>query len=331
MNYRTLGKTGIKISELGIGGGMFHHYSKQGVDDAKIIIDRAIDLGINYIDTAPAYGDSEKVIGEVFNTEKRDCVLSTKLGGKPVPFDPRDKGTLRRSIDESLRLLGRDSIDVLFIHEPDRPQQYDWFDDRNNLHGPVTELIEELKAEGIIKFAGIAGTTVYEMMNLVRTGLFDVLLTAFNSSLLWQESLRFLIPEAKKMDMGVVVGSPLQHGALACLYPDEIENNAPWLSLPRRKQFKKLYEYVNDLKIPVSVLGLRYMISNKDISSVLMGVGSISELEENAGTIDAGPLDEEIISRINEIADLVPFRPYEEPYKLPFGTDYAGPGHIGKL
>ncbi len=331
MNYRTLGKTGIRISELGIGGGMFHQYSEQKVSEAVNIISHAFDLGINYIDTAPAYGDSEKVIGEVCKKIEGPCIFSTKLGGRPQPFQPQNKKALRSSFEESLKLLGRSHVDILFIHEADRPGQYDWFTDRKKLEGPVLELIDDLKSEGVIKYCGIAGTTVYEMMNLVKTGLFDVLLTAFNSSLLWQESLRYLIPEAKKEKMGVVIGSPLQHGALACLYEDEIENGALWLSSPRRMQFKKLYEYVRDLDMPISVLGLRYMMSNPDISSVLMGVGNIKELEENARTINAGPLDDEIIEKINEIADLVPFRPYEEPYKLPFGRDYTGPGHIGKL
>lgn len=331
MRYRTLGKTGIEISELGIGGGMFARYGKDEVDSAGGIIKKALDLGVNYIDTAPGYGESERVIGEVLQQEKRHLILSTKLGGFPKPFNPQDKIALKTSIKRSLELLGRDWIDILFIHEPDRPRQYDWFSDKDSYTGPVTELITDLKASGLIKFAGIAGTTVYEMMHLVETRMYDVLLTAFNSSMLWQESLKYLIPLAAEQGMGIIIGSPLQHGALAMQYRKEIEAGIRWLSAPRINQFNLLYDLVDKIEIPISVVGLRYLISDPHISSILMGVGSLKELDENSAAIDAGPLPKEIIDKIDEIAALVPFRPYEEPYKLPFNHYYIGPGHIGSL
>jgi|LSQX01.1.fsa_nt_gb aryl-alcohol dehydrogenase-like predicted oxidoreductase len=331
MKHRILGRTGLSVSELGLGGGMFPVYGEKEVANAKTIITKAMSLGINYVDTAPAYGSSEKVLGECFKELGQPTILSTKLGGRPKPFDPQDIGALRTSIETSLELLGRSQIDVLLIHEPDRPRQYRWFKDVNSLYGPVTELLSQLKAEGLVKYTGIAGTTVYEMGTLVETDQYDVLLTAFNSSLLWQESIRWLMPKAVRHNMGIVVGSPLQHGALAVMRREEITKGIRWLSEPRRNQFLKLYDLVDELGIPISVLGLRYLISHKEISSILMGVASLKELEENAATIDAGPLPDDVVKRIDEIAMMVPFRPYEEPYKLPFGHAYEGPGHIGSL
>ena len=72
--------------------------------------------------------------------------LATKLGGRPQPFDAKDKQTLRWSFEESLRLVAVDHIDILFIHEPDRPRQYDWWTDEA-FHGPVQELLDELKVD----------------------------------------------------------------------------------------------------------------------------------------------------------------------------------------
>src|SRR5919202_4510302 len=144
MRYRTLGRTGFQVSELGLGG-LF--VSRIGGDraQARAAVRRALELGVNFIDTAPGYADSEEVLGLALEGVTQPYYLSTKLGGRPQPFDPKDKSALRRSVEESLRLLKRDHIDVLFIHEPDRPGQYDWWDDWETFDGPVRELLEELK------------------------------------------------------------------------------------------------------------------------------------------------------------------------------------------
>jgi len=90
-------------------------------------VHRALDLGVNYLDTAPSYSDSEEVLGHALEGVSHHFYLATKLGGRPQPFDPKDKGALRRSVEESLHLLRRDHIDVLLIHEPDRPQAHRWW------------------------------------------------------------------------------------------------------------------------------------------------------------------------------------------------------------
>jgi aryl-alcohol dehydrogenase-like predicted oxidoreductase len=331
MKLRRFGKTGLKVSELALGGGMFKSRDSRDLDETCKIVKRSLELGINYIDTAPAYGHSEEVLGKALSAVDRPCILSTKLGGKPKPFDPQDRAALRGSFEESLRLLNRERIDILFLHEPDRPRQYDWFPDWDNFHGPVNELLQELKDEKLIGFTGLAGTTAYEMASIIEKADYDVVLTAFNYSLLWQEALISVIPVARKKDMGIVVGSPLQHGALAQCYTEEIEHGARWMAAPRREQYRRLYALVKDLDIPLPELGLRFVLSNPEISTVLTGVKSIDELEQNMRTIDAGPLSPSILKEIQSIAGMVPFRPYEEPYKLPFLSDYKGPGHIGSL
>ena len=325
MKYRTLGKTGLQISELSMGG-LF--VSKIGGDRQEAIraVHRALELGVNHIDTAPGYLDSEEVLGIALQGESLPYTLSTKLGGRPQPFNPQDKAALRKSVEESLRLLGRQSIDILMIHEPDRPGQYDWFPDWEHFHGPVTELLAELKSEGIIRYTGLGGTTPYELAHIIDTGEYDVVLTAFNYSLLWQEALISVIPAAKRQGMGIVIGSPLQQGALSQVYTEEVENGARWLSKPRRDQYKRLYQLVHDLKIPITELALRFTISNPDISTVLMGARSVVEAEQNVHSVEAGPLTPDVLAEIQEIAAMVPFRPFEEPFGLPFNRSYKGPG-----
>jgi aryl-alcohol dehydrogenase-like predicted oxidoreductase len=325
MKYRNLGKTGLEVSELSLGG-LF--VSKLGGprDEARLAVRRALELGVNYIDTAPGYLDSEEALGFALEGVQRPFILSTKLGGRPQPFNPQDKAALRRSVEESLRLLHRDRVDILMIHEPDRPGQYDWFPDWDHFHGPVTELLAELKVEGVIRFSGLGGTTAYELAHIIATGEYDVVLTAFNYSLLWQEALHAVIPAAQQQGMGIIIGSPLQQGALARCYTEEVERGARWLSPPRREQFKRLYDLVNDVNIPLPELALRFVISNQAISTTLMGARSVAEVEQNVRAVEAGPLSAEILAAIKAIADLVPFRPFEEPFGLPFSRPYKGPG-----
>jgi aryl-alcohol dehydrogenase-like predicted oxidoreductase len=325
MNKRVLGRTGIEVSELALGG-LFVSSHGGTYDQAQPAIARALELGVNYIDTAPGYGDSEEVLGRALESlgANNSVVLSTKLGGRPQPFLPQDKDALFASIEESLRLLKRDVIDVLFIHEPERPGQYDWWSNHEEVEGPVLEVIDELKKSGVVKYSGLGGTTVYEMARLVRTGKFDVVLTAFNYSLLWREAEEVL-RAAKEHDMGIVVGSPLQQGSLAQRYDEEINNGASWISPARRAQYQALYDFLDEINLPLAEVAIRFVISNPDISTVLMGARSASEVENNVASVEKGALSEDVLRRLDEIAAMVPFRPYEEPMNLPFGRKYYGP------
>lgn len=325
MKKRILGRTGIEVTELGLGG-VFVSSWGGAYDQARNVINRALELGVNYFDTAPGYGNSEEVIGKVLENIKAPIVFSTKLGGRPLPFDPKDKNGLRKSIEESLRLLKRDYIDILMIHEPDRPEQYDWWSDTVELHGPVLELLDDLKKEGIIGYTGLGGTTAYEMATLIRTGKFDVVLTAFNYSLLWREAEYELLPSARENKMGIVIGSPLQQGALARRYDKEIKQGAPWMSSPRRSQYCALYDFLDEIDISISELALRFVISNPDISTVLTGARSEHEVDMNMEAVNKGPLSTDIMKQLDRIAAMVPFRPFEEPFGLPFGGKRSGPG-----
>jgi aryl-alcohol dehydrogenase-like predicted oxidoreductase len=294
------------------------------LDKAKKVVRRALDLGINYIDTAPSYGNSEEVLGIALEGLTRPLVLSTKLGGRPLPFRPQDKKALYASVEESLRLMKREAVDILFVHEPDRPGQYDWWKDPERYTGPVLEVIEDLKRRGLIHYSGFGGTTAYELARIIRAGSFDVVLTAYNYSLLWREASIDIIPAAKKKGMGIIAGSPLQQGALARRYDEEVKNGAPWLSPPRREQLKALYRYLDEIQMDIAEAGIRFVISNPDVSCVLMGASDPLHVEKNVAFIEKGPLPKEMLSRLDQIAATVPFRPFEEPFNL--GWFLANPG-----
>lgn len=334
MRSRILGRTGLNVSELSLGGLFISRFGGEFAQSRAAAL-RAFQLGVNYVDTAPTYGDSEEVLGRILREVDAPVIVSTKLGGRPQPFRPQDKACLRASVEESLRLLGRDHIDILLVHEPDRPGQYDWWtrspmwEAGAALEGPVLELLDELKREGVIRFTGLGGTTTRQLACLVGTGHFDVVLTAFNYSLLWREAEHEVLPAAKAHGVGVVIGSPLQQGALARRYDEEVNHGAPWMSLPRRNQFKALYALLDELGMPIVECALRFVLSNPDISCALMGARSQAEVEQNIAYAEKGSLPPDVLKRLDEIAAMVPFRPCEERPTLCFGwRGYKGPGPL---
>ena len=316
MKKRTLGRTGLEVSELSFGG-VFVMSKLTALDDARDAVHRAVELGVNYIDTAPTYGDSEVVFGQCLRDVTAPVIISTKLGGRPKPFDPRDKAMIRGSVEQSLENLGCEKIDILMVHEPDDKRIYDWWADEDHYTGPVTEVLAELKAEGIIKHTGLGGVTAYQLAHVIRSGHFDVVLTAFNYSLLWREAENEILPAAAENGMGVVIGSPLQQGALACRHDDKL-NDPRALSKPRREQFRALYALCDDLDISLPELGLRFVLSNPAVSTTLMGPKNQQEVEQNVAAVEKGPLSADVLARLDEIYAMVPFHPCQEPQGSPF-------------
>lgn len=326
MDKRVLGRTGLEVGVVGLGGLFVSRYGGDSRERARQAVRRALELGVNYVDTAPSYSDSEEVLGDALEGVTHPYYLSTKLGGRPQPFEPQDADALRRSVEESLRLLRRDAIDILILHEPDRPGQYNWWRDPVTYEGPVNAVLDQFKAEGLIHFTGLGGTTAYELPPIIATGRYDVVLTAFNYSLLWREATIAVLPECIRQGVGVIAGSPLQQGALAKRYDEDIRQGARWLSPPRREQYRRLYALVDETGIPLPDLALRFVLSNPAIHMTLMGARSVGEVEANVAAAEKGPLPQEVLRRLDEIAAMVPFRPFEEPFTLPFERPYAGPG-----
>ena len=341
MQHRALGNTGLTVSPLALGG-LFTSDLGGGIDATVSTLEQAFDLGINLIDTAPAYANSEETLGKALaktSNTPDNLIISTKLGGRPLPFDPQDADGLMHSVEESLRLLGRETIEVLIIHEPDRPQQYNWWTDQQGVDGPVMGVFDKLKAQGKIRHTGLGGTTVNEMTHLVSSGKFDVLLAAFNYSALYREAGLELLPAAKDQNMGVLMGSSLQQGGLAKRYDDALATKPPWMSAARHAQFLALYKLLDETGLTLPEVGTRLAGSHPAASTVLLGTSNPRHLADAVEQVGKGPLPDDVQQRLDEIAAMVPYRPFEEPMVLPMGQDYYGPGmanlgqgiQVGKL
>eukprot|EP00752_Nemacystus_decipiens_P015212 g13545.t1 len=318
----------LQVSPLTLGG-LFTSDLGGGVEATVETLTCAFDLGINFIDTAPAYANSEETLGQALKLTPNvpdDLVISTKLGGRPQPFDARDKAALLASAEESLRLLGRDVIDVLIIHEPDRPQQYPWWTDPQQAEGPVMEVLDTLKQQGKVRYTGLGGTTVNEMRHLVASRKFDVLLAAFNYSLLFREAAIDLLPTAQTLGMGVMSGSVLQQGGLAKRYDEALKVRPVWMSPLRHKQFLALYQLLDETGLALPELGVRFAAAHPAISTVLLGTSNPKHLEAGIRDIEKGPLPKDLVERLDTIAAMLPYRPFEEPMVLPMGKPYFGPG-----
>lgn len=316
-----LGRTDLRVSRLGLGGLWL---TEGHQDDASAVVQLAVSRGVNYLDTAPGYGDSERVLGRALAAIGAPLVVSTKLGGRPLPFDPRSVPGLVASVHESLHHLGRSRIDLLLIHEPDRTRQYDWWSDPLRYDGPVWDAIDELRATGLVGAVGVGGTTVTELARLCASGRFDVVLTAFNFSLLWREAQTEIFPVAREQRMGIICGSPLQGGALAARHDAQLREGAPWLSRRRREQMLALGRLCDDSGIGIAEMAMRFVYHSPHVDTVLTGVRAPAELARNLAAIDAGPLPADVLDALDELHARLPCRPTLEYFVLPFGDEAPG-------
>ncbi|MEM5781141.1 MAG: aldo/keto reductase, partial [Lawsonibacter sp.] len=149
-----LGRTDLEVTRLSLGG-LFMSDLVGDFEKSRIATQYALDTGVRLIDTAPSYFNSETVLGNILKSYEGENkpLISTKLG-MPEPWSPKSRADIFASVESSMEKLGIDHIDILFIHEPERRLQMDWWDSETTYDGPVMECLEELKAKGLIRHTG---------------------------------------------------------------------------------------------------------------------------------------------------------------------------------
>jgi len=210
MEYRTLGRTGLKVSVIGLGT-MVHagHFGPMKDEESLDAIDAALDLGVNFIDTSDAYGAgySETLLGKALKGKRGKVILATK-GGNVMAGPNRGKRIFAadyvgRVMEESLRRLQTDYIDLYQLHNPDVEVIRG---------GEVWELLERRKKEGKIRHYGVSINKMDEGTAAVRGGRSDTIQIEYN--LLDQEPAQEVFPLAQKANVGVIVRVPLRRGLL---------------------------------------------------------------------------------------------------------------------
>ncbi len=244
---RRLGKTDLMVSIIGFGAIKLPLIDK---DTSSAILNRALDLGINFVDTARGYGDSEEKIGLAISDRRNEFYISTKSTARTYE-------EMKRDIEISLKNLKTDYIDLYLCHNLRYPEDYD------RVMGPDGALraLKEAKEEGVIGHIGFSCHRFHETMERgIKSGEFEVIMVSYNilNDELVEESI---LPLAKEMDVGVIAMKPLAGGFLASPPPELTEK----------------------IKIPINVeTALRFILSNDAVTTAIPGMMRIEEVEENA-------------------------------------------------
>ena len=195
MRYRRLGRTGLAVSELGLGGGGLRVST---TEYAVSLVDRAIALGVTYFDTAPGYGDSELKLGVALEGRRRDIVLATK-----TPAFTADE--FWRTLEASLKRLRTDQVDVLQVHDTSSPEIL-----ARRVAGGVFDALAKAKEQGLTRFIGVTGHRHSVLVEALHRYDLDTVLFIMN--VVEREATRELIPLAQERDLGMIVMKPLAFG-----------------------------------------------------------------------------------------------------------------------
>ena len=245
MRTRRLGTTGWEISVISFGAIKLPQLSQRECD---LLLNQAIDLGINFVDTADCYGDSEEKIGKALSSRRKKFYLSTKV-------DERDGPGVIKKLERCLRRLGTDWIDLVLFHDV-RGSNYEKIFEKGGL-----EALERAKKEGKVSQIGISIHQSISMMEkAINSGAFSVLMVAYSA--IDEDRLSAEdIPLAHKKQVGLIAMKPLAGGKLA---------------EPLKKWNPKYFRGESPAQV-----SLRYILTNPHITCAIPGMTSIKELKEN--------------------------------------------------
>jgi aryl-alcohol dehydrogenase-like predicted oxidoreductase len=305
MKYRTLGKTGLKVSEVGFGawgiGGNAYGNSYGPTDDKTSLeaVEKAIELGCNFFDTADAYGHghSEELLGQALKGRRDDVIIATKVGADFYHDRPRMSfGTdyLSFAIDKSCERLQTDHVDLYQLHNP--PIQL-------LRSGKIFEGLERLVESGKIRYYGVSIHDPEEGLLAMRNGRPAAIQVVFN--ILRQEAKSKLFQTAVANNVGIIAREPLSNGFLTgkfnadSAFPKgDIRFNFP------RNYFHALIKAAQQLKIletqsrTLTQASLRFILDHKEVSTVIPGAKSTQQVEEDLQASDIPSLTGEDLLRI---------------------------------
>lgn len=311
MEYRRLGRAGLKISELSLG--FWVTYGHQvGLDVARACVEAALDYGVNYFDNADVYGNSEaeKVMGDIINgMDRSKLVLSSKVYF-PMSDDPNDRGLSRKHIMESvhktLKRLGTDYLDMYFCH------RYDY-------ETPVDETVRamsDLVQQGKVLYWGVSEWRAAQITNAYRVaekwGLYAPQVEQPQYNMFHRHRVENeLAPNVDDLGYGLVVWSPLASGILTGKYNDGIPadsrlNSETWLQKyvtpDKVEKVRQLSLVAADLGYSMAQLALAWLLRVPQVSSVITGASRPEQVHENMKALEIIPkLTPEVLERIEEI------------------------------
>ncbi|ACO04893.1 MAG TPA: aldo/keto reductase [Persephonella sp.] len=326
MEYRNLGRSGLKVSVISIGAMTFtekgwRSAGTMSFSEIQRVVDYAIDHGVNLFDTADiyAFGESETLLGKALGNRKNDVIIATKVRGVMDENDPNRRGLSRyhiiRSLDESLKRLGRDYIDIYQLH---------WWDN----HTPIEETLEtlnDLVREGKVRYIGLSDFAGWQIARSVSIqemrGWSRFISAQMYYSLLGRDIEFEVVPACQESGLGLMIWSALAGGFLTGKYSRDsgIPSDGRYARMERpflRFDMEKGYFVVDELRkiaekynATVSQVALNWVKSKPFVSSIIIGVRSLDQLKDNLGSVE-WDLSEEDIEYLDQITQ--PVRPYPQ-------------------
>lgn len=269
---RKLGRTDLDVTELSLGGvGLGGMRTVDDDDSATATVRHALSVGINYLDTSPLYHQSERRIGLAFQRlggRPAGLHLSTKTGTHPLRRGDYSAEGTRWSVENSLHLLGVDSVDLLLVHDPATM-------DPVLAPGAALDELERMRGEGKLRWIGLGVREHDKLRTAIRSGRFDAILTFADYNLVRQTAAP-LIDEAAAAGVGVVLAQVFIAGLLAG--PDPAESK--YANQPDAGPARNWWLWAREREIPLRALALQYGLRNPNVSTVLVGADTPEQIDE---------------------------------------------------
>ena len=305
MQYRTLGRTGIKVSPYALGAlALGTSIGNPDHDDSVRIIHRALDAGINFIDTADAYGESEVVVGKALKGRRDGVVLATKFS-RPIGDDPNHQGASRRwimtAIENSLRRLQTDYLDLYQVHRPDPATDID------ETLSALSDLIHSGKVRAIGTSAMPASDIVEAQWVAERRGLERFRTDQPPYSILSRGIEREVLPVAERYGMGILVWGPLGQGMLTGRVRKGQQTDLRRAHIFRHLGDERRIDVVEQLiplaekaGLPLTHLAIAFAIAHPGVTSAIIGPHTMEQLDDLLAAADV-TLADDILDQIDEI------------------------------
>jgi aryl-alcohol dehydrogenase-like predicted oxidoreductase len=305
MRYRTLGRTGIKVSPYALGALMFAtSIGNPDPDDSARMIHKALDAGINFIDTADAYGDSEEVVGKALQGRRDNVVLATKVS-RPMGDDPNQQGASRRwittAVENSLRRLRTDHIDLYQIQRPDPTT------DIEETLSALSDLIHSGKVRAIGSSTMPASDIIEAQWVAERRGLARFHTEQPPYSLLDRGIEREVLPVTQRHGMGTLTWGPFGQGLLTGRVrkggQNELRRAGFFKHLNDERRLDVVEQFISlaeEAGLPLTHLAMAFAIAHPGVTSAIVGPRTMSHLDDLLTGIDV-TLTDEILDRIDEI------------------------------
>ncbi len=305
MQYRTLGRTGIKVSPYGLGALMFAtSIGNPDPDDSVRVIHKALDAGINLVDTADGYGDSEEVVGKALKGRRDSVVLATKFG-RPMGDDPNRQGTSRRwvmtAVEGSLRRLQTDHVDLYQV------QRLDPATGIEETLSALSDLVHSGKVRAIGSSTTPASDIVEAQWVAERRGLERFRTEQPPYSILNRAIEREVLPVTQRYGMGTLVWGPLAQGLLTGRVRKGERNDLRRAGLFRHLNDERRLDAVEALVplaeeagLPMTHLAMAFAIAHPGVTSALLGPRTAEQLDDLLAGMSV-TLTDEVFDRIDEI------------------------------